>query len=136
MKKIDIFNFLFKSAIAIDEVAANARLVSIITYKNTVVSVGFNKMKSHPFQKKFGKNSEAIFLHSEIDAIKNGLRHIDQDDFKKCELYSLRVKRESRNGPFVTGISMPCDGCMRAIVTFGIKKVFYTENEKNCFTCL
>jgi hypothetical protein len=92
--------------------------------------MGFNKKKSHPFQRKFSKHEEAIYLHAEIDAIKNALKNVDAETISKSTLYIMRVKYEDMNAKrFVRGLSKPCEGCSRAIAQFGIKKVYYTTEE-------
>lgn len=135
MKQKEIFDILFKSAIAHPAVA-NAKIVSCIIFKNNIISFGFNSLKTHPFQQRFSKNKDCIHLHAEIDAIKNALRYFDQDNLSKCSLYVLRVRKEDRDKSFCTGISKPCIGCMRAILTFNIKNVFYTEFKKHTFSVL
>ena len=80
------------------------------------------------FQKKYAPNEDAIYLHAEVSAIKNALRHIDEKVLAKSTLYICRIKRTgSRNSPFTWGISKPCTGCQRAIATFNIKTVVYSE---------
>lgn len=109
------------------EKVAGAKLSSCIVHKNNILSFGFNSKKSHPFQAKFGKNDECIFLHAEIDAIKNALKNNSVDDLRKSTLYVYRTKK--MNGIEKSGLAKPCAGCMRAIVNFNIKNVVYsTEN--------
>lgn len=100
---------------------------ALILYKNEIISVGFNRIKSHPFQKKYAKANEAIFLHAEISAIKQSLRRISLKELKKSTLYVARVRLNNGNKPSFM-YSKPCEGCMRAIVEFDINKVFYTED--------
>jgi len=114
-----------------------AKLAAIIGIKNKIISVGTNKIKTHPFQKTYAKNSEAIFLHAEINAIKNSLNHLDPEDLKKATLYIYRVKRPSGNSKqWVNGMSKPCMGCMGAIVEFGFKRVIYTTDVEEEFAVL
>ena len=131
----ETFNELF--ALALDsEEFAHARVVALITdgYSS---SYGFARNKTHPFQKRFGTTEDHIYLHAETDAIKNWLRfNGGVEDLSDCELYIMRVKKASRNGPWVIGLSKPCIGCMRAIATFGINEVYYTEDNAKEFTCL
>ncbi|MAE82165.1 MAG: hypothetical protein CMB80_05485 [Flammeovirgaceae bacterium] len=103
-----------------------ARLAALIVYKGKVLSVGTNRKKSHPFQNRYRKNDSAIYLHAETDAIKKALR--EKDDLSKCTLYIARARGSEKYG-FNPGLARPCVGCMRAIVDFGIRKVFYTTNE-------
>ena len=107
-----------------------ARVCAIVVLKNKPISFGSNKNKTHPFQAKYAKHPEALDLHAENDAIKNALSFITVDGLRKSTLYISRAKRsgDSGVGPFVYGLAKPCRGCMRAIVTFGLKRVVYTTD--------
>lgn len=120
-----ILNVLFDAA-RTHEPAANARLAAGVLYKNNMISIGINQLKSHPFQKKWGKNKDSIYLHAEIHAIFNSLRIVEPDFLKKCSLWICRVKA---NDSF--GLAKPCEGCMKAINAFGIKNIYYTTNEEH-----
>ena len=97
-------------------------------WRNKIIAIGTNQKKSHPFQKKYAPNEDAIYLHAEVAAIKNALRHIDEKVLAKSTLYICRIKRTGdKNSPFTWGISKPCVGCQRAIATFNIKNVVYSE---------
>jgi deoxycytidylate deaminase len=86
-----------------------------------------NQNKTHPFQKKYGigSNPLAICLHAEVDAIKNALKIISLAELSTCDLYVCRMKR-SDFGAWVHGIARPCSGYQRAIITFGLQKIYYT----------
>ena len=120
-------NILSKIAIAVEPVA-QARIAAAIVYKNEIVSIGINQRKTHPFQAKYSKNEDSIFLHAETDAIKNALKNISVEDIYSSTLYVCRVKIE--NNKFIFGLAKPCCGCMRAISNFGINKVFYSLDRK------
>lgn len=108
-----------------------AKLSAAIVHKGRIIAIGMNKMKSHPFQARFGKNKDAIFLHAEIAAIKNALRILDAKDLKNTSLYICRVKKEERDRQdWVDGLAKPCPGCLRAIAEFGIKQVVYTTGNE------
>lgn len=104
---------------------------AVIVYKNDVISLACNKSKSHPFQKRYSKASEAIFLHAEVAAIHNALKRVSLKELSKSTMYVCRVRINKENKPFFS-YSKPCDGCMRAIAEFDIKNVMYT-NEKGEF---
>lgn len=93
-----------------------------------IVAIGWNKNKTHPLQHRYAKNDHAIELHAEIDTIVNSLRTVHVDDLRRADLYIARVKYEKQSYKQfeVWGNSEPCDGCRRAIESFGIRKVFYT----------
>ena len=127
MRKVNegILNTLAKVAEANDD--SNIRFAAAVVRGNKIVSVGFNHMKSHPFQAKFAKNEMAIFLHAEVHAIKNALREMDVDDLSKCDIYITRVKKEKPfTKKYVWGLSKPCPGCARAIAEFGFRRTIYT----------
>lgn len=135
MSEDRFLNYLEKIAEAIPAAAHNrrgrvlrTRIAACITYKSEIISVGINQLKSHPFQAKFSRHEESIFLHAETDAIKNALKHIDVDQLSKCTLYVCRVKYDEQKSKKVQmrGMCKPCEGCQRAIATFNINKVVYT----------
>lgn len=106
-------------AIATPKVA-NFRLAAAIIYKNRIVSYGVNSYKSSPFQKKYGKNEYAIFLHAEIAAINNALRHLTVQQLSKSKMIICRINKSG------LAMSKPCAGCQRALAEFGIRTVYYT----------
>lgn len=135
MSDLKYLGFLEKIAEAIPAAAHNrrgrvlrTRIAACIVYKNEIVSVGINQLKSHPFQAKFSRHADAIFLHAETDAIKNALKHISVSDLSKATLYICRVKYDEQDTKKIQmrGMCKPCEGCQRAIATFNIKKVVYT----------
>ena len=126
----------FTRRLAIDNPGVNNRmkLAASLVIKRDVISVGTNVMRSHPVQKKYGKNDNAIYLHAEINAIVNSLNHVDKDDLRKADLYVYRVKKDM-NDPnrthWVDGMSCPCEGCMSAIDAFNIKRVIHSTEVNN-----
>lgn len=118
--------------------AARAHLAAAIVINNQIVSIGVNSYKTHPFQKRYGKNSESIHIHSEISAINKALKRIDISELKNATLYIARVKKTSKESKFFDswGLARPCEGCMKAIAAFNIRKVYYTTNETNIYECL
>ena len=129
------FNYLTKIATTIEPVR-RARLAACLVYKNEIISVGYNQKKSHPFQKQFGKNEEAIFLHAETAAIVNAVKTHDLETIKKSSMYVLRLKRVGKSPVLVQGLAKPCIGCQRAVAQFDISDVYYTTDETNCYDCL
>lgn len=106
-----------------------ARIAAGLVYKNELISVGTNQYKSHPFQSKYGKNSCAIYLHAEVDCIKNALRTNSMDDISRSTMYIVRRKfKDQYRKHFENGLACPCDGCRRAIAAFDISNVVFTSN--------
>lgn len=87
------------------------KLGAVIVKGNKVVSVGFNKNKTHTKSNHAWKR-----LHAEISAIIKA-----KQDLTGCSIY---VYRETKNGDL--GMSKPCPSCFSAIRESGIKIVYYT----------
>ena len=94
------------------------RIAASLYRGNRLVAYGFNKGKSHPFQKRWAKHPEAIYTHAEIDAIRNALRR--DEDLSRCTLF---VARWTQLGQ---ALAYPCEGCWAAIKSFGIRQVRWT----------
>lgn len=106
------------------------KLAASLVFQNEIVSVGYNSLKTHPMQKRFSKNIEAIFKHAEVDCIVNALRHVDPTDLERATLYVYRVKKLTKDHNYWSdGYSEPCSGCKQAIHHFKIKKVVYSTDE-------
>jgi deoxycytidylate deaminase len=132
MEHLKIMESLAKIAEDLDKNInrSGARLASALHYKNQIIAYGVNQNKSHPFHSQFSEREGAIFLHAETDAIKNALKRISENELSKATLYVCRVKFDSGNRKtkkITWGLSKPCVGCQRAIATFGIKDVIFSE---------
>lgn len=110
------------------EPVKSSRITAGLIYKNELLFIGKNKLKSHPFQKKFGKNELAIYLHAEVDCIVNAIRNnMPLSDISKSTMVVVRTRQ---NGPiWELATAKPCSGCQRAIAHFDIKKVLYTTEQ-------
>ena len=106
------------------------KLAAALVFKNEIISIGVNQLKSHPYQKRFSKHEHAIFLHAEIASIIKALKNYDVDTISRCTLYVMRVKYiDGHNDTIIDGLAKPCDGCLKAITNLGIKKVCYSTEE-------
>jgi tRNA(Arg) A34 adenosine deaminase TadA len=112
------------------------RLSSAVVDGNRIIASGQNRKKSHPFQAKYASNPDAIYLHAEIEAIKNALRCISVDELEGKDLYVCRLKKTGEGGSYEHGLARPCEGCRRAIATFGIRNVYYTTDKHNVIETL
>lgn len=127
-------SMLSKLAEAVPPVRS-AKIASALVYKDEVVSFGINQMKSHPFQRKYARNQDAIFWHAENMAIFGASKTMDKSDFRKSTLYVARVKRfDSFKEGFVQGLACPCEGCRQAIDEYNIGKVIYTQEGEGVAT--
>ena len=84
-----------------------------------------------------GYRKDQLFMHAEVDAIRNALRLITPAQLAHCELHIVRVKRpHSGSKNWVHGLAKPCAGCARMIASFGIETVSWTEDESKVFDLL
>lgn len=108
------------------------KLAACLVLRNEIISVGYNSDKSHPMQKRFGKNAESIFKHAEIDCIVNALKHTNAEELQRATLYVFRVKKKNKGDiNWVDGIAEPCCGCSKAIEHFGIKRTIFSTDEQD-----
>lgn len=113
-----------------NEPCGRARLAAILVYGNEVIGVGYNQYKTHPFQKKYAKHEEALFLHAETSCIINARKLYSDDIISKSTMYILRLKKPYVGSEeLIWGMAKPCCGCQRALHAFNIKKIYYTTDE-------
>jgi len=112
--------------------AFNVRISAILVFKNKIISFGTNQEKSHPLQDKHKRNEHSIYLHAEVDAIRNAFKqkNVDIHIIRKSTMYVARVKQKPHDDTFYWGLCKPCSGCRNAIETVDIKEVYYTTNEE------
>lgn len=107
---------------------ARSKVAAAVVKNNKVIAFGFNQNKTHTLQARFSRRYQAIFIHAEIDAIKNALRKISVEDLSRCDIYIARSRyMPGDNKEMISGLAKPCLGCQRDIITFGFRNVFYTE---------
>lgn len=99
-----------------------ARVVAALYKRNRLITIAPNLYKSHPLQRKFGKNEQAIFLHAEVNAIRIALREVDIEEFPQLTMYVGRVLKDTS-----LALAKPCVGCQKAIESFNIGTVYYTD---------
>ena len=116
-------DILFNMAKNVEPIQS-ARIVAGIHRKGRLLAVGFNQRKSHPLQAKWASRPERIFLHAEVDAIRNYLYTSTISSLESCSILVVRVKLE--HGRWVYGCAKPCSGCMRALDFYGLKNVEWT----------
>ena len=126
-----IKQMLTRMAIENPGVQGRFKLAAGIVFRRHLIATGVNSYNTHPWMNEWGTNSDSIFLHAEIDAIKNSLKLINQSQLERCSMYIVRVKRLSATDRYrwTYGLAKPCDGCMRAITNFNLKQVLWTDDE-------
>lgn len=104
------------------------KMAAGIVYRRHLVATGVNSYKTHPLMASPGYNSDQIYMHAEVDAIRNALRIISQDQLAKSSIYVVRVKQQHEGGKYVFGLAKPCEGCARMIASFGIENVWWSQD--------
>lgn len=108
---------------------SNARIAAAVVRRGEIISLGHNRLKSHPFQLRFGRNHESIYWHAETAAIHSAYKRTPEL-LDGASLYVLRVKRPSSTVKhWILGNAKPCPGCATAIQMFGIRHTHYTTDE-------
>lgn len=97
-----------------------------IVYRRHLVSTGVNSYKTHPLMQSPGYHSEQIYMHAEVDAIRNALRLISQEQLAKSSIYIVRVKKMRDLTGYQYGMARPCKGCTRMIASFGIDSAWWS----------
>lgn len=108
------------------EVCGGTRIGAVLVYKNRIIGSGNNRYKSHPLALKWGKNSQSIFIHAELDAILNAVRENNDINWKKTTLYVCRITKAG-----IRAMTKPCQGCSAAIAHFGIGNIVYSADENS-----
>ena len=121
-------DFCFNEAFN-NEGAAKSKIAAIMIYKNRPIAIGYNSMKTHPLQAKFGKNPDAISIHAEIDCIRKSSMILKGDDFKKATMIIMRAKRDRSWGLARPCISSNGQGCQMAIAAYGVGTIIYSTDE-------
>lgn len=112
-----------------------ARMAAAVAIRGTIISMGNNSLKSHPFQNRFGKNSESMFWHAETHAVHNFLRKHLVSELVRSTLYVVRVKPPRSAGvDWSVAMARPCRGCTRCIWDHGIPRVIYS-NAQGGYSC-
>lgn len=90
------------------------RLGCVIAKGNTVISTGYNRMKTHTKSPHTWK-----MIHSEFMAILG----VPVSDLRGAAVY---VYREKRDGSL--GNAKPCSSCTKMLQALGIKVVYFTTD--------
>lgn len=121
-----LLDLLYRTAIDSDP-AGNSRIAAALVVRGDVAAIKTNSRRTHPFQAKYGKNSDCIYLHAETSVISSTLKHFSKEDLSRSSMYIVRAKmQEPGKKNWSRGLAKPCIGCMRAIVDFDIRKVIYS----------
>lgn len=92
------------------------RVGAAILFKNKVISIGFNSLRTHP---KFANGNNSYSIHAETSAIIRA-----KTDLSGSSLY---VYREFST--LMPALAKPCASCMAAIIESNIRYLYYSCNE-------
>lgn len=111
--KIKFFDLAKKARLSSDH--HQHQMACIIAKGNKLISIGVNKLKTHPASQHPYRS-----LHAEVSA----LIKADPNELIGAQAY---IYREKKNGEL--GNSRPCNSCFLALQEAGICSIFYcTEN--------
>ena len=119
LDKIAPFKFARLASYFSDGSRPGRKMGSALALRKSVVAVGRNSFtRTHTIQ----GNGVKPFIHAEIDVI---VKRRHYDGLEKHDLY---VYREDMYG--MPALARPCPQCMKLIIAFGIKRIFYTIAEE------
>lgn len=125
-----IVEMLTRLAIENPGIRSRYKMSAGVVYRKHLVSTGVNSYKTHPLMASPGYHSEQIFMHAEVDAIRNALRLVSQDSLAKSTIYVVRVKKRKDGTGYQYGLAKPCQGCTRMIASFGIESVWWSADSE------
>ncbi len=105
-------------------------LAAALVQKKGILSLGWNSYsKSHPLQKKFAENEDAIFLHAEIDAFRRYKRY-NKEIPDNITVYVCHAGKDDWR------LARPCKSCMGALQYYGVERVIFSRDGRGNYTCL
>lgn len=123
LQEVDVKHLDLASLLATASSHAQHRVGAVIAQRRSVISTGFNVMKTHPFQARWNKKS--VCLHAEMVAIIDAQKNQEFDPSKATVYVARRSRRK------IHGCSYPCDSCWAALSHIGIKTVVcHDENSR------
>ncbi len=130
-----VMRFLEKEAWNAPKVSGS-RIVAMLSEGTDHISLGWSQYKTSPFQARFGKNEQSIYLHAEVHAIHKAIKALglerssDEDiaeTLRNTTLYVCRVKfNDCSKNVRIAGLAKPCPGCQEAINKYAIRRVVYS----------
>ena len=97
------------------------RHAAMLTVGGKIISMGVNKAKSDPLQKRYTRHSALSWTHAEIDCLKGV-----EISLKRATLYVIRT---DDLGNFME--SCPCSGCQGLIDELKIPRIVHSNTNGN-----
>jgi deoxycytidylate deaminase len=95
------------------------RHAAMLTVGSKIISIGVNKAKSDPLQKKYTRLAHLTWTHAEVDCLKGV-----EINLKRATLY---VVRTDVKGNFME--SCPCSGCQGLINDLQISRIVHSTSD-------
>jgi tRNA(Arg) A34 adenosine deaminase TadA len=117
---------LFRDAtkLALTSPYGRFKLGAIVARKRNILSMGTNRQRTHPLQKKFSYRPFLNdWLHAEIHAISLAYT----GDLIDSDIYVSRITQDGN-----LANSRPCPGCLSALTHYGIQRMFYFQDGFYC----
>jgi deoxycytidylate deaminase len=92
---------------------------AMLTVGGKIISIGVNKAKSDPLQKRYTRHAALSWTHAEVDCLK-GI----EIDLKRATLYVIRT---DDNGNLME--SCPCSGCRSLINELKIPRIVHSTTD-------
>lgn len=97
------------------------RLGAILTQGPNILSLGVNKLKTHPLSRPH-KRKKGHSIHAELDAIIGVPRH----HLQRATMYVARLLADGS-----PGMAKPCFPCHSLLTEVGIERVIYTTGTQS-----
>lgn len=96
---------------------------AIIVHNNEIIATGFNYRKYYM--------CHGFSIHAEVDALTKvkGKKNL----LTEAEMYVVRIGRFNPTTPnnYCIKLSKPCRECSKAIVKYGIRRVYYSTTDQD-----
>lgn len=111
---------------------------AVMAYKGHIIGRGHNSSKTHPMQQEYDiryrdfnnhANGEFIrhSIHAEVACLNSISYVVGRDvNWSKVKIYVYRMAPGKKLG---YGLAKPCPACMAALRDYGIRKVYYTDDD-------
>lgn len=97
------------------------QLCAVIAKGGKVLSTGYNHRGWHGLSERYKSTAHLSTIHAEVDAILLGRKKIR---FEGAKIFIVRIRTDGS-----VGLAKPCKMCQQVLLSYGIKKAYYTTEE-------
>lgn len=112
--------FTYLQTLAFTHPGASGYKLAACLSSRSGMAFGVNSYKTSPLQVRYSSNPHRVHLHAEIEALSRGTRKC-KGNVEGSTMYVVRMTKSGK-----VAMSKPCDGCIAALLEFGIDKVYHT----------